>query len=91
VFNIRHVQQAMRGFSNSNSLLPGDDTSTLSPPVTLSGELIGPGKFIPESPECPGNGLYSMGGNAIPELGTLYMTCSLEGPEGHVPEGYDGW
>ncbi len=91
VINIRHMQQAVRGFQNTRNLLPGDDTTSLSPPLTLNNELVGTGKFLPTQPACPGNGVYTMTGNTIPAIGTLYMTCSLAASKGHEPSEYDTW
>lgn len=91
VLNIRHMQMAVRGYSNSNGLLPGENTTALSPPVSLAGELVGSGGFLPQSPVCPGNGSYTLGGDTIPQIGTLYMRCSLEGTQGHVPDDHGTW
>ena len=91
VLNIRHLQMAVRGYANSRQLNPGEDTALLSPPVNLTNTMIGPGKFVEGQPICPGNGLYTMGGNVIPLMGSLYMTCSLETVEGHIPDEYATW
>ena len=91
VLNIRHMQQAVRGYSTSNSLFPGDDTAAMSSPAVLADEIVGPGKFIPQSPSCPGRGVYSFGGNVIPQIGSLYMSCSLEASDGHAPQEFDSW
>jgi hypothetical protein len=91
VMNIRHMQLAVRGYSNAHSLKPGEDTSMSSTPVILAAELVGPGRFAPRVPDCPGRGIYSLGGNSIPEIGSLYMSCSLGASDGHVPAEYDSW
>lgn len=91
VINIRHVQMAVRGYANSNGIDPGTDTGLLAPPVVLTSQIVGPGSFIPNLPECPGNGVYTMAGNMVPQLGTLYMTCSLAGSHKHVPENFATW
>ena len=91
ILNIRHIQMAVRGYANTNNLAPGTDVGLMSPPVSLPNELIGPGKFLPTSPLCPANGLYATEGNNIPPLGTLYMTCSLAGSDGHEPANYRQW
>lgn len=90
ILNIRHMQLAVRGYSNAQSLNPGDDTSLQSPSVVLQDELVGAGKFLGQSPQCPAGGSYTLGGNEIPAIGTLYMSCSL-GSEGHAPENYASW
>ncbi len=91
VLNIRHVQQAVRGIANSYGLVPGDNTMSHSPPMVLAGELIGPGRYFPNAPECPGNGVYTLGGNMVPMVGELYMTCSLAASMKHVPDYFDRW
>ena len=63
----------------------------MSPPVNLAGELIGPRKFVSVAPLCPGQGAYTLGGNKVPALGTLYMTCSLDTTDGHVPDEFATW
>lgn len=90
ILNIRHMQLAVRGYANSQSLNPGDDTSARVPSVVLQNELVGVGKYVVNAPRCPAGGTYTMGGNTIPAIGTLYMSCSLGG-NGHVPEEYDSW
>lgn len=83
---IRQVQVAVRSFSNMNGYNPGDNVA----PRNLSAEIIGVGGFVEAAPECPGAGSYSYGANVIPEIGSLYMTCSLNGA-GHEPADFDGW
>ena len=87
VINIRQVQMAVRGYANNNNLLPGADIS----PVNLTSQVIGPDTFLPNTPDCPGNGTYTMGGNTVPTVGTLYMTCSLSATEQHVPADFGSW
>lgn len=84
---IRQVQVAMRSYANINDLTIGTDVS----PVVLKDELIGSGLFLEAAPICPASGSYTFGGNVIPSVGTLYMTCSLATSDGHVPEGYAEW
>ena len=91
ILNIRLSQLAVRSYANSNDLDPGVDTTLSSKPVNLPSELIGPGKYIPNPPTCPGGGLYTMGGNVIPQAGSLYLSCSLAGSNGHVPDEYGMW
>ncbi len=89
--NIRQVQQAVRGYSNLYSLRPGDHTGRISTAIDLEEELIGTGKHVTPPPSCPGRGDYRLGGNQIPVLGELYMTCSLSNSQQHVPQDYTGW
>lgn len=87
LMQIRQVQVAVRSYANINGHVLGDDVS----PLSLQTEVIGSGKFLEQTPECPANGAYTFGGNTIPALGTLYMTCSLAASDSHVPEEYAGW
>jgi len=91
LLNIRHMQVAVRGFANSRGLHPGADTASTFPPLMLEAEIVGVGKFIPSTPNCPGKGLYTLGGNTVPPIGTLYMTCSLEETEDHIPSQIGSW
>ena len=85
IMNIRNVQQGMRSFQNMNGHTAGD---TVTDAQT---EIIGAGKFVETTPECPGGGSYTIGGNSLPAVGTLYMTCSLASSDGHVPSSYTDW
>ena len=42
-------------------------------------------------PLCPGQGVYTLGGNKVPVLGTHYMTCSLDTADGHVADEFATW
>lgn len=84
---IRQVQVAVRSFANINNYEAGTDIS----PVNLQAAIIGSGSFVEATPACPGNGLYTFGGNVIPAVGTLYMTCSLSVSDKHVPDSYAAW
>ncbi len=89
IMNIRNVQQGMRSFQNMNGHSPGD---TVAAAAT---DIIGGGKFVETTPVCPGSGAYEIGpgGDAtlLPIVGTLYMTCSLSGSDGHAPSNHLDW
>ncbi len=85
IMNIRNVQQGMRSFQNMYGHEAGD---TVSGAQTL---IIGTDKFVEKTPECPGAGTYTIGGDSLPAVGTLYMTCSLSSSDDHVPDAYDDW
>lgn len=85
ILQIRNVQQAVRSYSNLNGYNPGATVSGLK---TL---VIGSGKFVEKTPACPGSGSYTFLGDTIPNVGSLYMTCSLATPESHVPGSYLEW
>lgn len=89
IMNIDAVQKAVRGYANMHALTAGDSVPG------LQGQIIGIGRFIENTPICPGAGSYSFGvmaGNdTIPPIGTLYMECNLAGPNDHVPKNTDEW
>lgn len=83
--NIQAVQKGVRGYANMEGLDPGAIVSGLEE------EVVGAGKFFDELPACPAMGHYTLGGDQIPGLGTLYMSCSLESTLDHVPDDTLGW
>ena len=85
IMNIRNVQQGMRSFQNMNGHSPGDTVGG------AQGEIIGTDKFVESQPACPGAGTYTIGGDALPAVGTLYMTCSLAATKEHQPEDHGDW
>ncbi len=87
IMNIRNVQQGMRSFQNMNGHNPGEVV------VGAQLEVIGADKFIESDPICPGAGAYAIGGDNLPIVGSLYMTCSLAGPLSlnHNPATFAGW
>ena len=91
IVNIRNVQLAVRGYANTNEYDNGENVGAAVPPVNLENEIFGPDKMLDSQPECPASGIYAFGGNIVPELGTLYMTCSLATDESHEPAEFDAW
>lgn len=85
IVNIQAVQKGVRGYANMSGLGPGAVVAGLEE------EVVGSGKFFVELPVCPAKGSYTLGGDQIPGMGTLYMTCSLESSLDHVPEDTLGW
>ncbi|MEP4078758.1 hypothetical protein [Haloferula sp.] len=85
IVNIQAVQKGIRGYANMSGLEPGAIVSD------LEAEVVGTGKFFVELPICPANGSYTLGGDQIPGMGTLYMNCSLGGALDHVPDDTLGW
>ncbi len=91
ILNIRQMQMSVRAYSSAGSHAPGTDLATEEPPINLLAELVGPGNYVPVLPRCPGNGLYFFDGDIVPEVGALYMRCSLAGPRGHEPKEHINW
>jgi hypothetical protein len=87
IMNIRQVQVSVRSLSNMSGFRAGQDVS----PVSLENHLIGPDKYIVSVPTCPADGGYTLGGDVIPQFGTLYMTCSLSASDRHQPEAFAAW
>lgn len=89
ILNIRNVQQGVRSFSNLYGYSPGSSATN------LKNQIIGVGRFVESTPMCPGNGVYgygeATGEDTIPPIGTLYLTCSLEAAEEHVPKDHADW
>ncbi len=86
---IHNVQKGLRSFSNLNGYSPGDNATNLQT------QVIGLGRFVESTPECPGDGTYTFGAvfgnNTIPPHGTLYMECSLNVSEEHQPVEFSDW
>ena len=85
IYNIQAVQKGVRGYANMSGLNPGALVSG------LEAEVVGSGKFFDTLPVCPADGSYTLGGDQIPGIGVLYMTCSLETTAGHVPDDIIEW
>ena len=85
IMQIRNVQQAVRSFSNLNGHNAGGTVSG------LQAQIIGAGRFVEKTPVCPGSGSYSYLGDSIPNVGTLYVTCSLSASEAHMPASFQDW
>lgn len=89
IIQIRNVQKGVRCHANFRGLDPG---STMT---DLKDQVIGYGKYIESTPQCPGNGTYAYGTlygiNTIPPIGVLYMDCSLAGSESHKPDNSADW
>lgn len=92
VMNIRHMQVAVRSYANTSPYQPGTDVSAQSPPINLLSELVGTGKYVARFPDCPSNGVYQFSGaNVIPQVGEIFMTCSLANSRAHEPKSYETW
>jgi type II secretory pathway pseudopilin PulG len=83
IMNIRNVQQAVRSWQNMNA-------KNVSDTFVLTDDIVGSGLFVETTPVCPGAGTYGFV-TAVPDVGTLVMTCSLATTEDHVPSSIAGW
>jgi hypothetical protein len=89
IMHINNVQKGVRGYSNLNGFGPGGNAPG------LQSQIIGMGRFVETTPQCPANGAYtfgaSYGSDTIPPIGTLYMECSLSITEEHEPKEFSDW
>lgn len=88
IMNIRNVQQAVRSWQNMNAKNVGDA-------YVISDDIIGTGLFVETTPVCPSETDATPDNytilTAVPDVGTLVMTCTLASSEGHVPDSIAGW
>lgn len=85
ILNIQAVQKSVRGFANMRGVSPGATVTD------LEAEVVGSGSFFESLPMCPADGNYTLKGNTIPEIGILYMTCSLSATDEHEPKSFTSW
>ena len=89
IIHIQAVQKGVRSYANLYAFNPGATAPG------LQSQVIGLGKFVESAPSCPGNGTYSYGqthGNdVIPPMGELYLKCTLETSNQHVPSNTGEW
>lgn len=89
IMNIRNVQQGMRSYSNMNNIPIGAAIS--------NSDFIGPDLFVEAEiaatlPTCPEpTASYSAALTTVPEIGTLWMTCSAATSLNHQPAALTGW
>jgi type II secretory pathway pseudopilin PulG len=85
IMNLQNVQKGVRSFANLNGYNAGATVTG------LEGQVIGLGRFVEAMPECPGDGVYTSGGDVIPNIGALYFNCSLAATQEHEPMGAEDW
>lgn len=89
LINIQAVQKAVRSYSNLYGYAPGGTAPN------LQNQIIGLGKFIEATPNCPAAGSYTYGPtygpDTIPPIGELYMECSLSTTDDHIPTLTGDW
>lgn len=89
ILNVRNCQVAMRGFSNTYGVNPGDPI----PSGKSRKQALLDGAYLNSFPICPGGGAY--GGQeltTVPELGTLMMDCNWGNTENnHLPPPNSNW
>ena len=85
ILNLQSVQKGLRSYSNLNGRNPGETV------VGLQSEIIGAGRYVESMPDCPAQGTYATNGDIIPDIGTLYIECSLSASGAHEPLNADEW
>lgn len=89
IMQIQTVQKGVRSYSNLYGFSPGTNAPNL-----LS-QVIGLGRFVENTPVCPGGGVYtfgqSYGVNTVPPIGVLYMECSYAVSSEHAPNLSADW
>ena len=89
IIHIQNVQKGVRSYANLYGFNPGSNAPN------LQSRVIGLGRFIETTPECPGSGSYTFGqtygADTIPPMGALYMECSLAADQQHVPDVTPDW
>ena len=89
IIHIQNVQKGVRSYSNLYGFEPGATAPN------LQSQIIGMGRFVETTPVCPGSGNYSFGqtfgADVIPPMGSVYMTCSLQGTDQHAPAVSSEW
>lgn len=87
--NIQSVQKGVRAYTNLYGFSEGGSAPD------LKNQIVGLGKFVEAIPDCPAGGTYGYGTtfgiDTIPPIGELYMRCSLELSQEHVPKVYSDW
>lgn len=93
ILNIRNVQQAIRSYGNMQGLNPGDAIlDGAGAPTTAAAVLVGAGSFMENTPTCPGAGTYAgMDSGAIPDVGTVMLTCDFADGPAHAPSNTQDW
>ena len=82
ILNITMVQKAVRSYANLYQLNEGD-------PISQS-LIVGPDKMIETAPSCPAQGVYTYK-DSIQPVGSIQLTCEINGMEEHKPNSSTGW
>ena len=85
ILNMEAVQKGVRSYANLNGHVAGETVPG------LQAQVIGLGRFVEVMPVCPGDGVYTSGGDVVPDVGSLYFSCSLSDSGDHEPLDADNW
>ncbi|MFT3990875.1 MAG: type II secretion system protein [Luteolibacter sp.] len=99
VMNIRNIQHAVRGYQNVKEYGVGETLSGNDAGKSLL-EIINDEGYLSDSlyhiatgeNPCPGNGTCGCSiTDRFPQIGTLFMNCSLADSAMHAPQQYSDW
>lgn len=82
ILNMTTMQKAVRSYANLYQLDVGDSISKT--------QLVGADKMIETAPVCPAEGVYTYNAT-IPPVGSVFLTCEINGMEDHKPNSTTGW
>ena len=82
IHQMANVQKAMRAYCNFQEIEPGQTIPDLKKRV------IDDAEFFQSPPTCPSGGTYTFAKKSVPNVGTLFMRCSI--PE-HLPVDHYSW
>ena len=99
ILKIRNVQIATRSYQNLYGFTAGGLPFASGGTQNIGAHLFEKGYIEQETYEntqgtkpCPGNGTYSTPfPDVFPQVGALYMVCSLSNPSNHVPQIHADW
>ncbi|MGC4013161.1 MAG: hypothetical protein QM755_01395 [Luteolibacter sp.] len=99
IMTLYHVQLAVRSYQNLSGAQPGNHPEVAEGSYDIGLHLLKRGFIgndlydsIQGLKPCQGGGTYACDDvNTFPQVGQLYMECSLAGEGKHVPNAYDGW
>lgn len=89
IMQIQSVQKGVRSYANLYGFSEGSNAPD------LRNKVIGMGRFVEATPNCPASGSYSYGttygANTIPPMGELYLQCTLATTDAHEPPSHTDW
>ncbi len=99
ILKIRSVQMATRSYQNLYGYSAGGLPFASAGTQDIAKHLLEKGYINEEiyantqgTKQCPGSGTYSTPFPEIfPQVGSLYMVCSLSGTSNHVPQIHKDW
>ena len=99
ILKIRNIQVAARSYQNLYGYNPGGFPAASGGTQNIAAHLLEKGYIeqdVYDATEgivkCPGDGTYSTPfPDIFPQVGSLYMTCSLSTTSNHVPQIHADW